>query len=175
MMVVEGTVKELSTQLQGELSERWLAGMTGDLHDEAAGILESLCSIWADLASKTEHPSTAVERYRSELDSTGVDRPPMDRINVLRVLLAGHEVRQLSQRAFETAKRLSGRQGEPEALREADQILTQTEVLNGRLNQIGWESTVQPLRYELSETNLDALFLKGAKNTSLRMGRYLSN
>lgn len=155
-----------------ELSPTWLVGLSGDDLEEGQRLLAALVDDWAAEADPTPDPQATLRFQREELDALGVDRDPASRLAALRRRALGRRVDSLSARSYDLGRGVrAGTVDDEIGRREGKLMLAEVEALAAELRQLPADAALEPVRRELQEAMLDALYAVERKAMSGRLAR----
>ena len=181
-MVTHGFVLELLVALMStkaginqekvfdELSSEWLSEFRGPESVEASELLRAIIADWASAANVSDDPEAINVIQRATLEPAVRERAPAGRLAVLRAKVLEQK---LGTRTLALGKAIvDGQIDSDEARSTGEKLLAEAEELGPMIGAVDDQELMRPLRRELGEAFLEALFAVERKAMSLRLNRY---
>lgn len=158
--------------LVDELSSTWLDSLDGADREAGRRLLEAIVDDWAAEARGTPNPDDVLRFQRKDLDAAGARLGPADRLAVLRRRVLGRRVELLNARSHELGRAVVGEKvGDKRARRDGRALLDEAAGLARELRELPTSPELAPIRRELEEAMLDALYAVERKAMSSRLAR----
>jgi hypothetical protein len=158
-------------QVLVELTPEWLAGLDGAQFDEGQRLLGEVVDDWALEADSTPDPGAVLAIQRKELAARGTGQDADGRLHVLRSRVVERKVDRLSAATYALGKAiLDGSANDDEARAQGKAYLADAEEIAAELDSLGVASGA-PVRRELGDAVMDALYAVERKAMSIRLAR----
>ena len=155
-----------------ELSPHWLEGLEGDELAEGRRLLAGIVDDWAREADPTPDPAAVHRFQREDLEALGPGRDAAGRLDVLRTRALGRRVDRLSGATYALGRAiLQGSVQDGDAQAQGRALLREAEVIAAELDRLPPAPEVQPVRRDLGEAVMEALFAVERKAMSARLAR----
>ncbi len=156
-----------------ELSSEWLSEFRGPESVEASELLRAIIADWASAANVSDDPEAINVIQRATLEPAVRERAPAGRLAVLRAKVLERRIQKLGTRTLALGKAIvDGQIDSDEARSTGEKLLAEAEELGPMIGAVDDQELMRPLRRELGEAFLEALFAVERKAMSLRLNRY---
>ena len=161
-------------ELQKDLEPRVLAGLSGDELARGRALLGSLLPYWeAEARAGGDQAEQVLAILRGDLERDAGPLAPRERLGLLEAEVLDRELRALSNESFALGKQIvDGAVGDDEAKRRGRALLGRVEALSPKVDAIAIEARRVPLRRQVEDTLLEALYAVERKAMSPRLSRY---
>jgi hypothetical protein len=155
-----------------ELAPEWIGGLAGPQRAEGERLLAELVSGWADEADSTPDPAAVLRFQRRDLEAAGAGKDPLERLEALRLAVLRRKVDQLGAATFALGVAiLDGAVSAEEGRRRGRALLNEAEALGPLVKELPPTSEAMPVRRELGDAVMEALFAVEGKAMSARLDR----
>jgi hypothetical protein len=159
------------SQVLVELTPEWLAGLDGAQFDEGRRLLGEVVDDWAREADSTPDPDAVLAIQREELAARGRGQDAAGRLRVLRSRVVERRVDRLSAATYSLGKSiLDGSADDEQAREQGRTYLSEAEAIAAELDALG-VAPGEPVRHELGDAVMDALYAVERKAMSIRLAR----
>lgn len=159
-------------QVLAELSPEWLAGLEGAELDEGRRLLAEIVDDWAREADPTPDPAAVHRFQRQDLEALGRGRDAAGRLDVLRTRALGRRVDRLSVGTYALGRAiLNGSVRHNDARSQGEALLREAEAIAAELRRLPPSLETEPIRRDLGEAVMEALFAVERKAMSARLAR----
>lgn len=160
-------------ELQTDLAPRVLAGLSGADLERGRALLARLIPHWLEEAQGAGNLAQQVLTIsRNDLERGVAPLAPPDRLVFLEADLLDRELRALSNESFALGKQLVDGAAPGDAQARGRALLAKAEALAPRVDAISLEARRVPLRRQLEDALLEALYVVERKSMSPRLQRY---
>jgi hypothetical protein len=155
-----------------ELSPEWLAGLEGAELEEGRRLLGEIVHDWAREADPTPDPAAVHRFQREDLEALGRGRDAAGRLDVLRTGALGRRVDRLSVSTYALGRAiLNGSVQDGNARGQGEALLREAEAIAAELNRLPRAPETDPIRRDLGEAVMEALFAVEREAMSARLAR----
>jgi 2-oxoglutarate dehydrogenase complex dehydrogenase (E1) component-like enzyme len=161
-------------ELQKDLEPRVLAGLGGDDLTRGRAFLGRLIPYWLDEArAGGDQSADVLAILRGDLERDAGPLAPRDRVVFLEAEVLDRELRALSNESFALGKQVVDRKvADDEAKRRGRELLSRVEALSPKVDAITLEAKRVPLRRQVEDVLLEALYAVERRAMSPRLDRY---
>ena len=154
-----------------ELAPEWLDGLEGEKLDDGRRLLAEVVDDWAREADSTPDPEAVHAIQRDSLAARGRGQDAAGRLHALGSRVAERKVDRLSVETYELGKSiLDGSADDEQARARGREYLSRAEALARDLDALGTPADA-PVRRELGDAVMDALYAVERKAMSMRLAR----
>ncbi len=159
-------------QVIAELSPEWLAGLEGPELEEGRRLLAEIVDDWAREADPTPDPAAVHRFQREDLEALGRGRDAAGRLGVLRTRALGRRVDRLSVGTYALGRAiLNGAVDDEHARGQGQALLREAERIAAELKRLPHAPETEPIRRDLGEAVMEALYAVERKAMSARLAR----
>jgi hypothetical protein len=139
---------------------------------EGERLLAELVASWAEEADSTPEPLAVLRFQKSDLEAAGAGRDPVERLDALRLMILRRRVERLGAATYALGIAiLEGEMTGDEAGTRGRELLSEAEALGQRVKALPQTPEVVPVRRELGDAVMEALFAVEGKAMSARLDR----
>lgn len=150
----------------------WVEALVSTARPEAERLLAELVADWAREADKTADPAAVLVFQRQDLESAGAGLDGPGRLQALRATLLRRKVDNLGGRTFALGVAiLDGSMASNASQARGRELLTEAEALGAQLKELPQTPDFFPIRRELGDAMMEALFAVEGKAMSSRLDR----
>jgi hypothetical protein len=154
------------------LTPEWVDVLPVAERPEAKRLLAELVADWAREANKTADPAAVLVFQRQDLESGAGHTGPAGRLPALKQTLLRRKVDHLGARTFALGVAiLDGALEGGEARARGRELLTEAEALGAQMRELPQTPEAMPIRRELGDAMMEALFAIEGKAMSARLDR----
>ena len=161
-------------ELQTDVAARVLADLRGDDLERGRALLGRLLPHWLEEARSSDGMETQVlTLLRDDLARDLQPLAPRDRLVALEADVLDRELRTLSNETFALGKQvIDGGLADADARARGQALLSRAEALSPKVDAITLEAKRLPLRRQLEDALLEALYAVQRQAMSHRLNRY---
>jgi len=155
-----------------ELAPEWIGGLAGPQRVEGERLLAELVRGWAEDADSTPDPAAVLRFQHRDLEAAGAGRDPLGRLAALTLAVLQRNVERLGTATFALGVAiLDGAIGGEESRSRGRELLSEAEALGSMVKALPQSPEAMPVRRELSDAVMEALFAVEGKAMSSRLDR----
>jgi hypothetical protein len=155
-----------------ELAPTWIGHLVGPQRAEGERLLAELVRGWAEEADSTPDPAAVLRFQHRDFEAAGAGRDPLGRREALRLAVLRRKVERLGAATFALGVAiLDGAIPEEDSLSRGRALLSEAEALGSLVKALPQSPEAMPVRRELSDAVMEALFAVEGKAMSSRLDR----
>ena len=159
-------------RVTADLAREWLSGLSGARRAEGERLLGDLVAGWAEEADATPDPNAVLRFQRSDLEAAGAGRDANGRLEALRLIVLRRAIDRLGAETYALGVAiLDAKVGGEEARGRGRDLLDRAEALAPGVKALPQNPEAVPLRRELNDAVMEALFAVEGKAMSPRLER----
>ena len=156
-----------------EVAPGLVAGLAADEAAQARALLGTLVTDWLREAGGDRDAADILEALRSDFADAVKDLPPDGRLRHVRKEAVERRIRAAQIESFDLGKRIvDGLVDDATARRDGAALQARADAIAAEVKLLGDEPDVRPLRRDLENVLLEALFAVDRKVMSFRLNRY---
>lgn len=164
----------LAETLHGQLASSVLAGLQGGERARGEALLGTLVRDWVAEAGSSGMADSVLSILRNDLATAMSGLGPAERLAVLEAEVLDREIQVVSRQSLALGKAIIDRAVSDEEARQRGQdLLARVKELAPRIDAVTDEARRLPLRRQLEEAMLEALYAVERKAMSSRLNLYL--
>jgi len=155
-----------------ELAAGWVDRLPGAQRAEAEDLLAEVVALWAQEAEGTPDAEAVVTVQRNDLEAAWAKQDPAGRLETLGIEVLRRQVDRLGGQTYALGVAiLDGSVSDEEAQRRGRELLDGAERLGPRVRELPQSPQTMPIRRELGDAMMEALFAVERKAMSARLDR----